>query len=336
MKLKVVAAVVAYLSLNTTCASESIATPIACNDPTIHYIQHENVRLAYAVAGHPKGRPLILVGGVDQQLTDWPDSLIKGLVARGFYVVRYDARDVGCSTRFDGAPPIDWTAVFESMSAGKSTPLPYSSLNLSNDLLALINKLEFKSVSLMGASGGSSIAALTTSRVPTKVSMLILLMANSGNPKHPVPANPARLASLGPPPTASTPHEGIVEYRRKTAEALEGSSIARTKEDINEWARSSVKRSYNPEGVSRTGAALLLLGDMRAMLKTIITPTLVINGSEDPLISPASGEEVAKAIPQASFVLIKGMGHSLPSGGVKYILEEIDRMKFSYSNHSAK
>ena len=42
------------------------------------------------------------------------------------------------------------------------------------------------------------------------------------------------------------------------------------------------------------------------------TPTLVIHGSADTLITPSGGERTAELIPGARFELIEGMGHDYP------------------------
>lgn len=44
----------------------------------------------------------------------------------------------------------------------------------------------------------------------------------------------------------------------------------------------------------------------------ITTPTLVIQGSEDPLNPAPHGRHLAEAIPGAQLVEIPGMGHALP------------------------
>ena len=62
------------------------------------------IELAYEDSG-PRDAPCILmVSGLGQQLTDWPDSLWEGLQRRGFRTVRFDNRDCGLSSRVDGTP----------------------------------------------------------------------------------------------------------------------------------------------------------------------------------------------------------------------------------------
>ena len=41
-------------------------------------------------------------------------------------------------------------------------------------------------------------------------------------------------------------------------------------------------------------------------------PTVVIHGTDDPLVSPSGGRATARAIPGARLVEIEGLGHDLP------------------------
>lgn len=66
-------------------------------------------------------------------------------------------------------------------------------------------------------------------------------------------------------------------------------------------------------------------GDRRAQLSRITAPTLVVHGSDDPLIPPACGKDTAAAIPGAQLLLIDGMGHDLPDLFHTQIIDAIDR-----------
>jgi pimeloyl-ACP methyl ester carboxylesterase len=71
-------------------------------------------------------------------------------------------------------------------------------------------------------------------------------------------------------------------------------------------------RSNYPPGYSRQLAAILATGNRKQALASITAPTLVIHGSDDPLIPPEGGKDTAEAIPEAELLIIEGMGHSLP------------------------
>jgi pimeloyl-ACP methyl ester carboxylesterase len=73
-----------------------------------------------------------------------------------------------------------------------------------------------------------------------------------------------------------------------------------------------VKRAHNPTGFGRQIAAMVAAGDLRARLKTITVPTLVVHGANDVLIPPAGGRDIAANIAGARLRLIEGMGHDIP------------------------
>jgi pimeloyl-ACP methyl ester carboxylesterase len=77
-------------------------------------------------------------------------------------------------------------------------------------------------------------------------------------------------------------------------------------------ALAEVRRAYNPAGFGRQIAAIVAAGDLRARLKTIAVPTLVVHGANDPLIHPAGGHDTAANIKGAKLRVIDGMGHDLP------------------------
>ena len=58
-------------------------------------------------------------------------------------------------------------------------------------------------------------------------------------------------------------------------------------------------------------------------LKTIKVPTVVIHGSDDPLVVVDAGKDVAAHIPGAAFHLIEGMGHSVSDPAVSDTIVEL-------------
>ena len=56
---------------------------------------------------------------------------------------------------------------------------------------------------------------------------------------------------------------------------------------------------------------------------SIRTPTLVIHGTEDPLVPVAAGQATADAIPGAKLHLIDGLGHELPAGSWPIIADAL-------------
>ena len=57
-----------------------------------------DVELCYETFGDRANPPLLLVMGLGTQMLGWHEEFCEQLAERGFFVVRYDNRDVGRST----------------------------------------------------------------------------------------------------------------------------------------------------------------------------------------------------------------------------------------------
>src|SRR4051812_10976059 len=64
-----------------------------------------DVELCYETFGDRDAEPLLLIMGLGTQMLAWSPEFCELLVQRGFFVIRYDNRDVGRSTWMKGAPP---------------------------------------------------------------------------------------------------------------------------------------------------------------------------------------------------------------------------------------
>ena len=69
-------------------------------------VKANNIEIEYDTFGDPSSTPLLLIWGLNLQLIGWEEEFCEKLVEKGFYVIRYDNRDVGLSTKFKeaGAP----------------------------------------------------------------------------------------------------------------------------------------------------------------------------------------------------------------------------------------
>ena len=61
------------------------------------------ITLCYETFGEPTAPPVLLVMGLGTQMIAWHTDFCEDLARRGFFVIRFDNRDVGSSTRLDGA-----------------------------------------------------------------------------------------------------------------------------------------------------------------------------------------------------------------------------------------
>jgi pimeloyl-ACP methyl ester carboxylesterase len=88
-------------------------------------------------------------------------------------------------------------------------------------------------------------------------------------------------------------------------------------------AETTVDRMYYPEGTARQMLAIRATGDRTERLRQLSVPTVVIHGTNDPLVQPSGGEATAEAIPDAELLLIEGMGHGLARGAWPQVIDAI-------------
>jgi pimeloyl-ACP methyl ester carboxylesterase len=304
--------------------TDGTPTPSGLEGSVVKTVSANNIEVVYETFGSEDRQPILFIAGTGQQLIEWPPDLIDALVERGYYVVIYDNRDVGLSTKLDEAGPPDWVAIFTALEAGEPLLVAYSADDMAQDAIGLLDALNIEQAHILGASGGSIIAQVLAAEYPERVLSLTLLMANSGNPAYPLPADPEQIAIVPPPLPIGSPTEDIVEQRILSAQALSSPDYPTDETVLRDRISQAVERSYYPVGADRQSAAVLaVLPDMAVLLETIEAPTVVIHGDADPLIPYQLGEDVASKIPNAEFILIEGMGHEIPVQLVPMIADAI-------------
>jgi pimeloyl-ACP methyl ester carboxylesterase len=265
------------------------------------------IELEYEEIGSPDDPTLLLIMGLGAQLIVWPDRFCQLLAERGYHVVRFDNRDAGLSTKFDGVH-VDIAAVMTAAFAGEPfTDAPYTLSDMAADAVGLLDHLGVDRAHVVGASMGGMIAQHLAIEHPERVLSLTSVMSNTGEPEYGAPDPEAIPLLLVPPPSD---RQAYIE--RAADMAVIGSRRFFDLGAAKELAGRSYDRSFYPEGIRRQLAAVAGSGPRTATLPDVKAPTLVIHGRDDRLIVPSGGERTAELIPGASFLLVADMGHDLP------------------------
>lgn len=289
--------------------------------PTLHA---NGQRIAFDTAGDPKATPLLLIHGLGMQLIDWPDAFIEGLAELGFYVIRYDHRDCGLSTRFDAAGTPNLALARLRAALGWGLRPSYTLTDMADDAVAILSALGVARAHLVGVSAlGGLLAQSVASRYPQRVLSLTALMSTSGRRGLPAARPQVRKALAGLARDASGP-DGAIARQVAVLRAVASPSYPTPETQLHRRVARSVRRSHCPGGRARQMLALMAAGDPSEQLASISAPTLVIHGAADPLLPPACGQDIASSIPGARWVLIEGMGHDLPGQLLERILALID------------
>jgi pimeloyl-ACP methyl ester carboxylesterase len=280
----------------------------------------DRIELEYDTFGDPSQPPLILVMGLGAQMILWEDEFCAELAASGFWVVRFDNRDIGLSTKLDhlGVPNV-FVAMQQAM-AGKPVEAPYTLAEMADDTVGLMTALGLDRAHLVGASMGGMIAQTVAIRHPERLLSMTSIMSTTGDPTLPPASAEAMTTLLTPPPLD---REGNVARMLAAWKVIGSPGFPFDEPRMTALFGRAFDRGYNPGGVARQLTAIMASGDRTAALRDVRVPTLVIHGDADPLIRPEAAHATTKAIPGATLVIIEGMGHDFPRGTWTPIIDAI-------------
>src|SRR3954467_4837021 len=137
----------------------------------------ERLRLCYETFGDDSRPALLLVMGLGTQMIGWDAEFCSQLADRGFFVVRYDNRDVGRSTHLDERPP---PTTVEILTRRHRNPA-YTLGDMAADGIGLLDQLGVDAAHVVGASMGGMLAQLMAAWWPDRVRSLVSIMSSTGS-----------------------------------------------------------------------------------------------------------------------------------------------------------
>ena len=267
------------------------------------------------------GRPaVLLIAGLGQQLIEWPQELVDGLLEAGFRVVRFDNRDVGRSSRSDIPAPTAWEMLTRRFSAAQ-----YVLGDLALDTVGLLDGLGIDSAHLVGMSMGGMIAQTVAARYPSRVRSLTSIMSTTGAKRlgRPTLATYARLYRPVPAEREAAADATVAMMRHVGSRGFPFDTERVRATALKAWDRDG---GPNDDGPVRQLAAIFKSGDRTREVAQITAPTLVIHGDRDPMVAPTGGWATSRAIPRSRLLTIPGMGHDIPTGACPELVEAISEL----------
>lgn len=283
--------------------------------------QANGLTIEYETFGEAGNPAILLIMGVGCQLVMWPDSFCEGLAGLGYRVIRYDNRDVGLSTKIDGAGAPDIMAAVTAQLTGQPVTSPYSLDDMADDAAGLMDALGIARAHVVGASMGGMIAQLVAIRHPEKVTSLTSIMSTTGNPDLPPAKDEAMGALLTPP--ADTSRESLIQQGIAMWKVIGSPKYPATDEELRRIAERNVDRMVCPEGFGRQVLAILAAPPRNAALAKLNVPALVLHGAADPLVPVEGGKDTAAAIPGCRLEIVDGMAHDFTDALVPVYLEKV-------------
>jgi class 3 adenylate cyclase len=271
---------------------------VASTSP-IRYAHNGDVSIAYTEAGN--GMDVLVIGGFVSHLEVFPT-----LPAAGRFIDRlgsfsrailFDKRGMGLSDRDAGA---------------------YTLENVVDDALAVLDDLDVPHAAVLGISEGGSAATMLAAAHPERVSAMVQY------------ATYARLAQAadfpeGIPPERLRAFWNMIESDWADPKSIDFWSPSRAGDpELRDWWGRLLRSGLNPGGARKLVEMYLDL-DVRPLLASIRTPSLVLYREGDKIVPARLSQGVARGIPDAREVELAGGDHLFCTGDQDGLLDEIER-----------
>lgn len=277
------------------------------------------VDLCYQTFGDRDTEPMLLVMGLGGPMTWWDPEFCQMLADRGFFVIRYDNRDTGRSSRVSGR--INQRKIVASF-LGVKAKTPYSMQDLADDGFALLDHLGIDAAHVVGVSMGGMIVQTMALSHPDRVSSMTSIMSTTG--RRTVGWQDPSLLPL----MVASRHsrEAYIETSEKLWKLIGSPDYPDTTLSIRERAAETWDRGVSRSGVMRQMGAILTQPDRSRALRSLRVPTLVIHGTHDKMVHVSGGRATSRAIPGSELLLVPGMGHDVPRDLHETFVEAIRRV----------
>ena len=280
------------------------------------YAVNDNAKIWYekiAPEDTLKGHVLLIMGVANDALA-WPDYFIQPIVDSGYAVIRFDPRGTGKSDWFE-----DWTK-----------ENAYSLDDIADDIIAIIDTLNVDSVHILGISFGGMIGQTVAINYPERVATLISISSTGDimDPKLPG-INLGTISKL----VMAQIRYGLIESEANQLKLQVISRVILSGSDTFDFNLENMvnrllfnireRNGYNSDVSEQHLLATRISGSRYDGLNKLKIPTLVIHGTDDPLIPLVHGKKTYNNISNADSLWIKGMGHDIPMDFNEIVINKI-------------
>ncbi|MDX8456856.1 alpha/beta hydrolase [Mesorhizobium sp. VK9D] len=256
--------------------------------------------------GSPIDPAILLIMGAMASMLWWPETFCRQLAERGRFVIRYDNRDTGLSTKY---PPGAPSYTFEDMV---------------DDAMRVLDDHGVAKAHVAGMSMGGMIAQSVALKYPERVGALTVISSS------PLGVDTSNLPGTTEAYRKHSAEGGDVDWSNR-GQVLDfmvkdAHAIASTLYPFDEKRiRAMIEEDYDRSGglATATNHFLLKGGGPQRKVRDLRVPLLVIHGSADPIFPIEHAEALAKAVPGARLVRIEGGGHELHRKDWPQIVEAI-------------
>jgi pimeloyl-ACP methyl ester carboxylesterase len=258
--------------------------------------------------GDPQNPAILLIMGASASAVWWAEEFCYRLADGGRYVIRYDHRDTGRSTSYEPGT------------------INYSIEDLADDAFCVLDGYGVQSAHLVGMSLGGFLAQLMALKQPQRVKSLTLIASERLVDDPSMPGiDPSVLSYHAKSSEIDwTNREAVVTYQIGAWRLLNGSAHPFDEAMIRRLAITDFDRT--PNLLTTFNHALLQGGEQWFdRLDEIAAPTLVIHGTEDPVLPYVHGLALQADLPSATLLTLPGTGHELHQDDWSAIVEAMQQ-----------
>ncbi|MBD3232084.1 alpha/beta fold hydrolase [Candidatus Dependentiae bacterium] len=270
------------------------------------HIKSGDIQICTQTFGDQKNPSVLLIAGAMAPALFWTDEFCKKISDAGYFVIRYDHRDMGLSSSID----------YEKN--------PYTLTDLEKDAIAILDIYKIKKAHFVGHSMGGMIVQLLalnySNRCQSITSISDGLLSNvSLSKKEKEILEKTWKVLLENKPTMN--FEESISGFLKSYRYLNG-TLAFDEKMATEYIKDMYQRSKHmyktEEGQIKSFQiphnhvkAQENIKITKEDLQKIKIPTLIIHGQEDYIMLPVNAQQTAQTIPSSTLKIIPGMGHMI-------------------------
>ena len=299
--------------------SSTSSTPSRTSSPEQMAQLGDGVEICYQTFGDPADEAVLLVMGLGGPMTWWSPEFCRLLADAGFFVIRFDNRDIGRSSRIKGR--VTRKRLMQAF-FGRGPRPPYTLDDMAGDGFGLLDHLGIDSAHVVGVSMGGMIVQTMAVLRPERVRSLTSIMSTTG--RRTVGWQDPRLLPLLLARSART-REAYVASSARVWRIIGSPAFREPREDVDKRAGETFDRGVSASGVARQMLAILRQPDRSRRLRSLRMPVLVIHGMQDKMVHVSGGRATSQSIPGSELLLVPGMGHDMPAQLDQTFVEAIGR-----------
>jgi pimeloyl-ACP methyl ester carboxylesterase len=256
-------------------------------------IRVNGVELATEAFGDAAQPPVLLIMGGMASMLWWRDAFCERLAGGGRFVVRYDSRDTGHSSKYPPGKP------------------GYRFEDMADDVFRILDGYDLPAAHIVGMSFGGMVGQAAALKRPARVRSLTAISSSPlGEDTSRLPGFSEAVAEHMNTEVDWSKRDQAIAYMVAESRLLAGTARAFDAAEVS----ALVARDFDRSGGYSHATNHAFLGpgkEWQGRLREMIAPLCVIHGTADPIYPIAHGEVLAGAVAGATLLPLEGGGHEL-------------------------